>query len=389
VSSTDLLLSALFFIYILHAIVRVIRSYIASRNKRGYLRSYKFKRVIQIILIISIPFIIVTFIPAGISDKIGYWPKILGCIFSAAISLLWVVYIRKLDIYEPEKWRYIFLVFVLSTLTLWAVFPITDLINQWGFVLSGHPVNDFLYSFITIGMVEELVKLIPVLILMLNKRILNESFDFLLYASVSALGFAFIENILYINSSELYSVIARMLIASVAHMTFTTTIFYGFLLARRRRFKAIPKGVYYITFFLLASLSHGFYDYWLLNPWANQYHSLTIIFFIVIMHIWFTMLNNALNISKFYNKSTRLQVDKLKAYLIFSLLIVFMSAFVTVHVFHGKQEAMMFFWENLFAFGYFFIYIIYSHNRFKIVKGYIAPFEATSNFFVPPLKRVK
>ncbi|MEN8248660.1 MAG: PrsW family intramembrane metalloprotease [Bacteroidota bacterium] len=388
-SSTDLLLPALFIIYLIHAIVRVVRSYITSRNKRGFLRSYKFKRVIQIILIIGIPLIIVSFLPAGIGDKIGFWPKALGYLFSAAISILWVVYIRKLDIYEPEKWRHILFVFILSCLTIWAIFPITNGINSLGFELNGNPVNDFLYSVITIGMMEELVKLIPVLIIMLNKKILNESFDFLLYASVSALGFAFIENILYINSSELYSVIARMLVASVAHMTFTTTIFYGFLLAKRRRFKAIPKVVYYVIFFLLASLSHGFYDYWLLNPWANQFHSLTIIFFMVIMHIWFTMLNNALNISQFYKRSTPLQVDKLKSYLIFSLLMVFMAAFLTVHLFHGKQEAMLFFWENLFAFGYFFIYIIYSHNRFKIVRGYIAPFEATSSFFVPPLKRVE
>lgn len=388
-SSTELLLPTLFVIYILNAIVRIIRSYIASRNKIGFLRSYKFKRAIQIILIVSIPLIVVEFIPAGIGDKIGYWPKVLGYLFSAAISLLWVVYIRKLDIYEPEKWRYIFFVFLISCTTIWAVFPISNLINELGLNLNGHPVNDFLYSVVTIGMVEELVKLIPVLLLMLNRKIFNESFDFLLYASVSALGFAFIENILYINNSELFSVIARMLMTSVAHMTFTTTIFYGILLARLRRFKSIPRWVYYLVFFLLASISHGFYDYWLINPWANQYQSLTILFFMIIVHIWFTMLNNALNISRFYRRSTPLQVDKLKSYLIYTLLIIFMMAFLTIHIFHGKQYAVSFFWENLLAFGYFFIYIIYSHNRFRIVRGYIAPIEATSNFFIPPLKRIK
>jgi hypothetical protein len=174
--------------------------------------------------------------------------------------------------------------------------------------------------------------------------------------------------------------------ASVAHMTFSSTILYGVLLAGTR-LKSIPKPIIYSAFFLLASLSHGFYDFWLINAWASQYQAITMLFFLVTIHIWFTMLNNALNISKFYNRSTPLQVDKLKAYLIYSLLILFMSAVLVVNIIHSRQSAMQFFWGNLFAFGYFFIYIIYSHNRFKIVRGYMAPIDATANFFIPPLKR--
>lgn len=255
-----------------------------------------------------------------------------------------------------------------------------------GFVLNGKPINDFLYCVFSIGIVEELVKLVPVLIFVGNKKMFNESYDYLFYASVSALGFAFIENILYINSSELYSVIGRLLMASVAHMTFTSIILYGVLLAKNR-LQSIPKPIIYTAFFLLASLSHGFYDFWLINPWASQYQAITMLFFLITIHIWFTMLNNALNISTFYNRSTLLQVDKLKAYLIYSLLILFMAAVLVMHLMHGRQSARQFFWGNLFAFGYFFIYIIYSHNRFKIVRGYMAPIDATSNFFIPPLKR--
>ena len=104
------------------------------------------------------------------------------------------------------------------------------------------------------------------------------------------------------------------------------------------------------------------------------------------MHIWFTMLNNGLNTSRFYDRTIPLKTDKIKAYLIYSLLIIFMSAFLVMGLLHGKEVANMFFWSNVLSFGYFFIYIIYSHNRFKIVRGYIAPIEATSNFLIPPIK---
>ena len=381
----EIILAALFAIYLTHSLVRIIKSYIASNNKAAFLKSKRIRRVLIIVLILVVPFVIIEFLPLSLEQAITVWPKVLGFLFSGAISFLWIVYLRKLDIYEPEKWRYIIIVFAVSCITIWAVFPISSFINSSGFVLNGEPVNDFLYCVFSIGMVEEIVKLVPVLIFISNKQMFNESYDYLFYASVSALGFAFIENILYINSSELYSVIGRLLMASVAHMTFSSIILYGVLLSKNR-LQSIPKPIIYLVFFLLASLSHGFYDFWLINPWASQYQAITMLFFLVTIHIWFTMLNNALNISKFYNRSTTLQVDKLKAYLIYSLLLLFMSAFLVMHIIHGKQSAMQFFWGNLFAFGYFFIYIIYSHNRFKIVRGYMAPIDATANFFIPPLK---
>ena len=331
------------------------------------------------------PFVLVELFPLSFDQSVDDYPVIVGYLFSASISLLWIIYIRKLDIYEQEKWRYILLVFGMSCLTIWLVFPITDFINGLGFKLNGSPVNDFLYCFISIGMVEELVKMIPVLIIIMNKKIINESYDYLFYASVSALGFAFVENILYINSSEMHSVIARLLVASVAHMTFTTTIFYGVLLSKFKYIN-IPDPLVYLLFFLLASLAHGFYDFWLINHWASQYQGLTMLFFIISMHVWFTMLNNGLNISQFYDRTIPLRIDKIKAYLVYSLLIVFMTSFLIMGILHGKQTANAFFWSNIISFGYFFIYIIYSHNRFKIIKGYVAPIEATSNFLVPPIR---
>lgn len=382
----NLVLPALFAIYLINGLVRLFRAYRQTRIKRNFFFSKPVKLVIRIVLILLIPILIIQALPLRLEYSFNEYPTVLGFIFSAMISLLWIIYIRKLDIYEQESWKHILLVFVLSCITIWLVFPITAAINNLGFELNGNPLNDFLYCVIAIGMVEELVKVIPVLIIIMNKRIINESYDYLFYASVSALGFAFVENILYINSSEMYSVIARLLVASVAHMTFTTTIYYGVLLAKFKYIRR-PNPLVYLIFFLIASLAHGFYDFWLINEWASQYQGLTMLFFIVSMHIWFTMLNNGLNISQFYDRSIPLRIDKIKAYLIYSLLMIFMSAFLVVGLLHGKEAANTFFWSNVISFGYFFIYIIYSHNRFKIVKGYIAPIEATSNFLIPPIRR--
>ncbi len=381
----EIVLPALFTIYLIGGLIRLLKSYHQSRNKRQFFKSKPVLLGFRIALILGIPAIIIAIIPDLLVNEIATWSNLIGIAFAFSISAIWVIYVRKLDIYEQEKWLPILLVFALSCATIWLVFPISDFINSRGFVLNGEPVNDFLYCFISIGMVEEFVKLLPVVIILLNKKVINEAYDYLFYASVSALGFAFIENTLYINNSELYSVIARMLVASVAHMTFTTTIFYGVLLSKYK-FKRISNPLVYVAFFLLASLSHGFYDFWLINHWATQYQGITMLFFLVTVHIWFTMLNNGLNISSFYNRSIPLRVDRLKAYLVYSLLIIFMLAYLTMGFIHGKIAANQFFWANIISFGYFFIYIIYSQNRFKIVRGHIAPIDATTNFFIPPLR---
>lgn len=382
---TELILPVLFIIYLVNGLIRLVRSYRTTKNKSRFYRSQKLKLALRIVLILLIPLLLIEFMPVSLEQSLGDWPNLLGLLFSAAISCIWIVYIRRLDIYEQEKWRYVILVFIMSCLTIWAVFPISRAIDAAGFILNGNPVNDFLYCFISIGMVEELVKLLPVLVIIKSRKIMNESYDYLFYASVSALGFAFVENTLYINESELYSVIARMLMSSVAHMTFSTTIFYGVLLSKYK-FKKIPDALVYLAFFLLAALSHGFYDFWLINDWASQFSGITTLFFLASVHIWFTMLNNGINVSEFFNRAIPLKVDKLKAFLIYSLLIVFMAAFLIMGLMHGKEAANLFFWSNVFSFGYFFIYIIYSHNKFHIIRGYISPIHATTNFFVPPFK---
>jgi RsiW-degrading membrane proteinase PrsW (M82 family) len=140
--------------------------------------------VLSITIILAVPFIIMEFVPLSLEHGVAEWPKVLGFLFSGAISFLWIVYLRKLDIYEPEKWRYIIIIFVVSCLTIWAVFPISSFINNLGFVLNGNPINDFLYCVFSIGMVEELVKLVPVIIFINNKKMFNESYDYLFYASV-------------------------------------------------------------------------------------------------------------------------------------------------------------------------------------------------------------
>jgi len=309
----------------------------------------------------------------------------IGTTAAFLIAFIWLFYIRKLDIFEPERWRYVFLTFLLGAIFIELVYPLTDILNIYlEFDLNGNPINDFFYCFIGIGMVEELVKAIPLVIIVTLTKEADEPYDFILYASASSLGFAFIENISYIEASELQNINARMLTASVAHMSFSSAVAYGFLLSKfvyqKHRFLIV------LSFFVIASLAHGFYDFWLINEWALTYSGMTVIFFIGTVHLWFIMKNNAINISNYFDAKIRMNNDSLKNYLILSLVFVLMFSYSGIAATRGKEAAMTFLFSQVLGYMYFILYLTYSFSRFDVVRGYLAPFSIPFDFMIPRLK---
>lgn len=72
------------------------------------------------------------------------------------------------------------------------------------------------YAF-AVASFEEKIKKNPFLIMLRLPRIMDEFFDYLKYASVGAMGFATIENILYFNKS-LHIIEGRAFYTAVLHM---------------------------------------------------------------------------------------------------------------------------------------------------------------------------
>jgi RsiW-degrading membrane proteinase PrsW (M82 family) len=289
----------------------------------------------------------------------------LGGITSFGISLMWAIYLWKLDIFEPEKWHHLLLVFLFGCATTFMVFPIASYVNNTLlFQLNNELVNDFLYCFIGIGMVEEFVKLIPLLLFLRFTKVINEPYDYLLYASISALGFAFIENTLYIQKTSFYAVNGRALMSTVAHMTFSGVVGYSFMIASHR-----PPGrgwFYVFGGFLLASLMHGFYDFWLINPTARAFSGLSYLFLIGSIHYWFTIKNKAISASYFYDRRIRWVNDRLRYYLLSWLVVILASSSLLIGIFHGAAKAHDYFTGQIFAYGFLIYYIGLSFSRFTI-----------------------
>ncbi len=354
----------------------------------------RFKYPILLLSLIGIPLLLVNqnligTELAGNLEEISEGSFTLYCwIVALGISLVWLNYILKLDVFEKEKWVHIISVFIMSFITSFGCEILYPLFSVFGFDLNGNIINDFVYCIFGIGFIEETVKIIPFFILLKYTKAINEPYDYLLYASVSALGFAFAENILYLNSYGVHIAAGRAFYAAVAHMTFCSTAIYGLLL-KKYRLSKYPTFLVFIFFFFIAMFIHGFYDFWLINKKVANFSGVTTLFFLITIHLWFTMKNNAINISPFYKESIKLDNDNLKRYLLISLLGIFMFSYLYVAFFFGKIAANGFFWQNGIAYGYVMFYLIISFSNYNIARGKLSKLNIPFTFIIPALKRKK
>jgi len=168
-------------------------------------------------------------------------------------------------------------------------------------------------------------------------------------------------------------------------MTFSSVIGYGLFLIKFNKTK-LPPVVIFIGFYLLAMLSHGFYDFWLINKAVSSFEGLTTLFFLATVHIWFIMKNNTINSSNYYNKDISIDNDQIKIYLIISLLSIFMSSYLYVAFALGEQEANSFFLKSIFSYGYIMLYLIATLSRFNLIHGILKPIRVSINILFPRLK---
>jgi len=356
------------------------RSKLTKERRRGSAAVKGLGIALLVTVIPTIYFLSEDFNSAMVGPEFDF---VFSVILAFLISAVWVMYLRKLDIYEPEPWWAIALVFVMSCITIWGVYPLSTLFGSTGWRMGQGFLSDLLYCIIVIGGVEELVKIIPVLIIIRYTKVVNEPFDYILYGSVSALGFAFIENSMYLERFELYALHARTFMASVAHMTFTSLVAYGLML---NKYNSEGRKYPVIFFFVAAAVSHGLYDLWLFEPLPFDTEWLTLIFFLITVHFWFKMKNNAINISTFYSPKIHFVNGEMKRRLLLSVLILLTIGILFISLRHGARNASAYMLRSLFIYGYFAIYLVFSIDKFKVIRGYVGRFDLTFDALLPRSK---
>ena len=140
-------------------------------------------------------------------------------------------------------------------------------------------------SFIVAGLTEEGLKALILIPNLLREKNFNEKLDGIIYSVFLSLGFATIENIIYILFEDPTSVfqvsIIRAIISIPAHMMFAIIMGYYISKYKFNSSKSKPK-TYLIMSIIVPILLHGIFDFILMIP----YRWSIIVFVAYIVFLW-------------------------------------------------------------------------------------------------------
>ncbi len=121
-------------------------------------------------------------------------------------------------------------------------------------------------AFLVAGTSEEVFKFLALYLLIWKSPSFNEQFDGIVYAVFVSLGFAAVENVMYVMDGGLEVAAVRAITAVPAHAIFGITMGYFFGIARR--YEELRK-VYMQRALWVPILLHGIYDFILMVgiPW--------------------------------------------------------------------------------------------------------------------------
>lgn len=259
-----------------------------------------------------------------------------GFIAALLILLAWLYYLRKIDIFESEKWKYLIGTCFVAMVIAFITFPISDLIRAMiGDDRQVQSVYSLFYCIFGIGIIEETIKFLPLLIGIILTKEIEEPIDYIIYASVSALGFAFIENLEYFDLASLTVIHGRALLTVFTHMFCSSIIAYCLIYAKYR-----GKNVYlmFLVGLLLAAVSHGVYDYLLMNGKNNWFTITAVIYTLLCVIQYRIFISNALSISPKYDAEKTFDTHSIKLHLSYFLTAILLLEYVFVSYDIGAIE---------------------------------------------------
>ncbi len=187
-------------------------------------------------------------------------------LFLAAIApvLICIFYIYIRDKYEKEPVRLLGVGVIFGVIITFPIIFAETIVTSF-MPISGLLFEAFYMSFIVASLVEEGFKYIVLFILTWRNKNLNERFDGIVYSVFISLGFAGVENILYVFNPEMggmSTAFARAIFSVPGHAFFGVMMGYYFSMAKLEPEKRVA---YLIRGFFVAWFVHGLYDFILLS----------------------------------------------------------------------------------------------------------------------------
>ena len=201
------------------------------------------------------------------------------------ISILPVIvlllYIYKKDV-EKEPRGMLILIFIIGCLSTIPI-AVAEVILGLFFPTEALPtlLGTLVAVFMTIAIVEEFGKWVITYIICYRNKEFNHVYDGIVYAVYASLGFACIENLLYVFTTDLFTGFLRAILSVPSHAV--DAVFMGYLLSISK--KALVKNnngksfIFLLLSILVPSIVHAIYDALLFRFQTSESWILLLLFF--------------------------------------------------------------------------------------------------------------
>lgn len=195
-------------------------------------------------------------------------------VISAAVLpvILLMIFIYRQDKYQKEPVKVLAKAFLGGILAI----PL-DLMLVWVINMTYYSDTVFYSAFIEAGLCEELCKFAFLFLFIWRNKAFDEYMDGIVYATFVSLGFACIENIMYITQYGIEIAFSRGILSVPGHFLFGVIMGYFFSLAK---FNRNNKLFYLLMAILVPSIAHGLFD-WLLMIQEHLSESLSGILYLL------------------------------------------------------------------------------------------------------------
>ena len=200
------------------------------------------------------------------------------------------------DRYDREPIRVLLKVFIMGIVSVIPTIFVERFLSA--FNIFGGTLRVAYTAFIVAGFTEEYMKRRVVLKHVYYNPVFDEKLDGIVYCVMSALGFATIENIMYVvfRFADMESVgLYRAILSVPAHMLFAVTMGYYLSLAKFSN-SPIQKLYFYKKSLSVPAILHGIFDFILMS----QIELLMLVFIPFVIYLWTT---NLKKLNVYYNES--------------------------------------------------------------------------------------
>ena len=228
---------------------------------------------------------------------------LLALALAPGLAIIFYFYIK--DQYDREPIKLLFFSFLLGALsTIPAVF--LELYLKDRLYNNGSVVYYLIFAFLIVSLNEEFCKYVVLRYYAYGKKAFNEPLDGIVYSIMISMGFATLENVLYVYEFGFTTAIVRMLLSVPAHAAFAVLMGYHVGLAKMdpvNSFRHLIKGLILAVFF------HGAFDFFLFlqeNKTVTAYVSQGMLFFCSLVIFYIAVKMSRIAFRLHHNHSRRL-----------------------------------------------------------------------------------